>query len=326
VDDGQDLLTLTAMNNLALTLRAQGDLAGARALQERALAVRRRVLGDEHPDTLTAMNNLAGTLSAQGDLACARALEERALDVRRRVLGDEHPATLTAMNNLAGTLSAQGDLAGARALEERVLGVRRRVLGDEHPDTLRGLNDHAHQLRKGGLPALAEPVARKVVKTTLQTLGIDHPLTVHRRNNLALTLLMLDRADEARRLLAENWHVPSPRYSNLTPCIPYLALLADMLSKDTATTNQIGRLKTLLCGPELPRTPDIAHPWDVAYLLDYLRPKLPPNGHEFLAALLAAINDPIQAPELDRFPEWRDTPPVPLEAPWADAPPPKPRT
>ena len=32
------------------------------------LEVRRRVLGDEHPDTLTAMNNLAETLRAQGDL------------------------------------------------------------------------------------------------------------------------------------------------------------------------------------------------------------------------------------------------------------------
>ena len=42
------------MNNLADTLRAQGDLAGARALQERVLEARRRVLGEEHPDTLTA--------------------------------------------------------------------------------------------------------------------------------------------------------------------------------------------------------------------------------------------------------------------------------
>ena len=59
-DDHPD--TLTTMNNLAATLRNQGDLAGARALQEQVLEARRRVLGEEHPDTLTSMNNLAETL------------------------------------------------------------------------------------------------------------------------------------------------------------------------------------------------------------------------------------------------------------------------
>ncbi len=66
--------TLTSMNNLAQTLYAQGDLAGARKLQEQVLEARARLLGKEHPNTLTSMNNLAQTLYAQGDLAGARKL------------------------------------------------------------------------------------------------------------------------------------------------------------------------------------------------------------------------------------------------------------
>ena len=85
------------------------------------LAIRRRVLGPEHPDTLTSMNNLAETLRAQGDLAGARKLQEETLAICRRVLGPEHPDTLTSMNNLAMTLRAQGDLAGARKLQEETL-------------------------------------------------------------------------------------------------------------------------------------------------------------------------------------------------------------
>ena len=50
--------TLTSMNNLASTLRAQGDAAGARALEEGVLEVRRRVQGEEHPDTLSSMHHL----------------------------------------------------------------------------------------------------------------------------------------------------------------------------------------------------------------------------------------------------------------------------
>lgn len=127
--------TLTTMNNLALTLRAQGDLAAARKLFEQVLEIERRILREKHPNTLATMNNLALTLSAQGDLAGARNLHEQVLETTRRILGDEHPDTLTTMSNLAATLSDQGDLAGARKLNEQVLEIRRRILGDEHPDT-----------------------------------------------------------------------------------------------------------------------------------------------------------------------------------------------
>jgi len=49
------------MHNLATTRRALGDLQGAQDLYEQALAGRRRVLGDDHPDTLASMTNLAET-------------------------------------------------------------------------------------------------------------------------------------------------------------------------------------------------------------------------------------------------------------------------
>src|ERR1022692_3957445 len=77
------------MSNLALTLRAQGDLATAQPLDERVLAVRTRVLGEEHQSTITSMNNLASTLGLQGDHAGARRLHERALETSMRVLGEE---------------------------------------------------------------------------------------------------------------------------------------------------------------------------------------------------------------------------------------------
>jgi hypothetical protein len=38
---------------------AQGDLPRARGHEEAVLEVRRRVLGDEHPDTIVARNNPA---------------------------------------------------------------------------------------------------------------------------------------------------------------------------------------------------------------------------------------------------------------------------
>ena len=79
----QDLLgdahpaTLTAMNNLATTVCAQGDLQETRALQEQLLAETTDRLGEAHPDTMLAMGALAITLNAQDDQPAARALQER---------------------------------------------------------------------------------------------------------------------------------------------------------------------------------------------------------------------------------------------------------
>jgi hypothetical protein len=50
--------TLTSMNNLAGTLKAQGDMTGSRGLREQALNISRRVLGEEHPNTQKFKNNL----------------------------------------------------------------------------------------------------------------------------------------------------------------------------------------------------------------------------------------------------------------------------
>ena len=46
------------VNNLGLVLRDLGDLAGTRAAFERALAIRERFFGPEHPHTRTSRGHL----------------------------------------------------------------------------------------------------------------------------------------------------------------------------------------------------------------------------------------------------------------------------
>jgi hypothetical protein len=55
-------------------LQAQGHLAAARPLYERALVIREKTLGPEHPEVARDLNNLAVLLKDQGDLAGARPL------------------------------------------------------------------------------------------------------------------------------------------------------------------------------------------------------------------------------------------------------------
>jgi hypothetical protein len=180
--------TLTAMNNLALTLGDQGDLSGARSLQEQVLATQLRLLGEEHPKTQSSITNLAATLRIQGDFASARKLQEQALATRRRVLGEEHPDTLTAMHSLALTLRAQGDLASARTLQEQVLATRHRIFGEGHPDILSSMNNLAGTLRAQRDLTNARGLQEQVLTISRRIFGEQHPHTLTAMNNLAMTL------------------------------------------------------------------------------------------------------------------------------------------
>ncbi|MGH3800279.1 MAG: tetratricopeptide repeat protein, partial [Pseudonocardiaceae bacterium] len=61
-----------------------GEYETARRLNEDTLARRRRVLGEEHPDTLTSASNLR----ALGQHEAARQLDEDTETRRRRAAGD----------------------------------------------------------------------------------------------------------------------------------------------------------------------------------------------------------------------------------------------
>ena len=69
-------------------------------LEVLVMETRKRVLGEEHPDTLTSMYNLASTYRSQGRWKEAEMLEVLVMETRKRVLGEEHPDTLTSIAKL----------------------------------------------------------------------------------------------------------------------------------------------------------------------------------------------------------------------------------
>lgn len=57
--------TAMSLNNLALLLKDEGDLAGAHLLYERAVRICEQWAGPNHPDTVTSLNNLGCLLRDQ---------------------------------------------------------------------------------------------------------------------------------------------------------------------------------------------------------------------------------------------------------------------
>jgi len=196
--DHPDLLA--ARNNLAVSMEAMGDLAGARALYESVLAAYERTLPADHPDLLTARLNLANSMYALGDLAGARALYESVLAARERILPADHPELLRARGNLANSMYAMGDLAGARALYESVLAARERTLPADHPNLLAARLNLAVSMQATGDLAGARALHESVLAAYERTLPADHPDLLAARNNLAVSMEAMGDLAGARAL------------------------------------------------------------------------------------------------------------------------------
>jgi tetratricopeptide (TPR) repeat protein len=80
------------LNNLAGLYRAQGQYEKAELLHQRALEIREKTLGPEHPILVKGLSNLAGIYSAQAQCEKAEPFHERALSICEKALGANIPA------------------------------------------------------------------------------------------------------------------------------------------------------------------------------------------------------------------------------------------
>ncbi len=171
---------------------------------ESALALRRRVLGFDHPDTLTSMSSLATAFWSAGRLAEAVALHEDTLKRRQAKLGPDHPDTLESMGSLAVAYHDAGRLAVALPLYEETLKRHRTKLGPDHPDTLTSMNNLAGAYQDAGRLAEALPLFEEALKRRQATLAPDHRHTLISMSNLARAYRDAGRLGDALRLHEES--------------------------------------------------------------------------------------------------------------------------
>ncbi|KAH7122357.1 hypothetical protein B0J11DRAFT_581064 [Dendryphion nanum] len=195
--------TISAMNNLANTLRGQGQLKEAAAMQKEVVEKRKQILGREHPDTISAMSNLANTLRGQGQLKEAAAMQKEVVEKMKQILSKEHPNTILAISNLANTLGDQGQLKEAAAMKKEVVEKRKQILGEEHPDTIVAMNNLASTLRDQGQLKEAAAMQKEVLEKRKRILGEEHPSTILAINNLANTLRDQGQLKEAAAMLKD---------------------------------------------------------------------------------------------------------------------------
>ena len=172
----------------------------ARSLLERALELRRQVLGRDHPDTLDSMAELAALLHRDGHDPEAERLLRAALEAQRRRLGKNDRRTLRSMASLGEVLSFSARFDEAERLQREALAGLRGTLGPGDRETLKVQDRLAATLHKAGRLAEADALGRDFLALSRRSLGRDDTMTMQGAANLASVLQAEGQLDEAATL------------------------------------------------------------------------------------------------------------------------------
>uniref|UniRef100_A0A670ZG85 Kinesin light chain n=1 Tax=Pseudonaja textilis TaxID=8673 RepID=A0A670ZG85_PSETE len=130
------------LNNLAVLYGKRGRYQDAEPLCKRALEIREKVLGSNHPDVAKQLNNLALLCQNQGKFEEVEQYYRRALRIYQAQLGPSDCNVAKTKNNLAACFVKQGKFPQAEQLYKEILSLQ-----DQEPSPPRG----------GKSPALGGP-------------------------------------------------------------------------------------------------------------------------------------------------------------------------
>jgi CHAT domain-containing protein len=166
----------------------RGDRANdpeCQALLQRAVAIREKVLGPEHPALSESLCDLGIILREAGDTTRALPLLERAVAITEKVRGSEHPELVRLLRSLAHVHTAMGDDAGAEKILERTLGLAEMVLGKDDIQVAKILNNLAVVRANLEASAPIRPLYQRSLAISEKALGPDHPDVATMMVNLA---------------------------------------------------------------------------------------------------------------------------------------------
>ncbi|MBI3185559.1 MAG: tetratricopeptide repeat protein [Myxococcales bacterium] len=191
------------LGNLAL---AEARYEDAQRSFEKALALREKALGPEHPEVARTHNNLGVALARLSKLSEAARHYERSLEIHRKMLGPSHPDLANSMNNLGVIHAKLGNLQAALERYREALRIREMMLGPDHPDVAGSLQAIGNLYPRMGKHTEALELHRRALGIRLKAFGEGHPNVAESYGNLAQTLLSLHRWEEsldyARKALA----------------------------------------------------------------------------------------------------------------------------
>jgi tetratricopeptide (TPR) repeat protein len=231
---------------------------------ERAVELRQRILGKDHPETMDSMHELAELYLGAGRYGEAEKILEPLVEMRRRKFGIHNEGTLRAMNDLAGVIHMRGDYARAVPLREEVVRADRKLMGDQNPHTLTAIHNLASSYSGLGEYQRAAGLFEEAVKGSRVVFGESSPSTVSSMSGLAVAYRDLGRFAEAESLQSQ---VLELRRRTMGEQHPYTILAVQGLAAAYLAAGRYAEAQELLVpGLETARRVIPGHPYTIGFL------------------------------------------------------------
>jgi len=169
--------TAMVLDQLVEALRrgGKGHAPEARKLIDRAVSIKEKALGPDHPEVAVSLNHSAVLYMNAGESARAKSLFERVIAIREKAFGANSPDVAKVLHNLAIVHYNVGEYEQSIVLYRRALAIYDSASGIDEIVICRSLNNLANALYEIGDYSGARQYAERALETSRKALGPEHP-------------------------------------------------------------------------------------------------------------------------------------------------------
>lgn len=231
------------LQGLAILEGERGRYRNAEPLYREAYAIRRRVLGEDHPQTLASFKGVANAVRVQGRYEESEAIARRLLEIERRVLGEDHERIAFTLSYLGFSVLYQGRAEEAERHFREALRIRRKVLGEDHLAVKVTLTNLGAVLRDQGRLDEAEALYRSALEAGEQGFPEHSHMVAYPLIALGEVLTARGATEEAEPLLRQALRL---RRSTLGPENPRTAQAESALAECLTARGAVAEAEELL--------------------------------------------------------------------------------
>jgi serine/threonine protein kinase/tetratricopeptide (TPR) repeat protein len=162
----------------------QGHYDVSASLNQQAIAIDRRLFGEQHPAVADGLNNLGAIEYDRGNYAASESDYRQALAIAERWYGPDHPETAANLTALAQTLTSEKQLSEAQALLERALAIQKRGSGPVRSTVATTLNQLGVLAFQEKQYETAKSYFNEAIETWKKVYGAQHPFIANAISNL----------------------------------------------------------------------------------------------------------------------------------------------
>ena len=262
---GQPLVRARLLNTIGAVNQNLGLYDEARTQIDEALEIRRRELGEQHPDVAESLVQRAWLYRDMGETEKSLPLLEEALKIQRAAYGEKHHEISTTLYHIGSAYEDLGDFEKSIEIQREVLALDLELAEEDDDKVGESMNNLAVSLVGWGAYAEAESLYRESLAYNRRVLGEEHPEVATTMANLSNLLFQYFDREEGLAMAEESLEM---RRRILGPEHPHTAISAGNLgikyyglkryAEAEALLRQSLAIKQKAQGP---RHPSTAHAW-----------------------------------------------------------------